>query len=179
MSASATAAGTTNRVWWRLAPPVRKAVVVLHVITSVALLGELWGLVVLNLAATLTSEADLAHFAYRLMERLIFAGGAPLSLTGLASGVVLALSSPWGLLRHYWVLVKLVLLVAVILTGMLLFTPGDLADATQNGSRPASWQWQQVALIAGGVVMLVVSTALAVVKPRGRLPWARQPRPLP
>lgn len=107
MSASATAVGSTNHVRWRLARPVRKAVVVLHVVTSVALLGEMWGLVVLNLTATLTSDTELAHSAYRLMERLIFGGGVPLSLTGLATGVVLALSSPWGLLRHYWVFLKL------------------------------------------------------------------------
>lgn len=173
MSASVTAAGTQNRVRLRLAPPVRKALVVLHVVTSVALLGELWGLVVLNLTAVLTAEDQVAYVAYRLMQRLIFAGGAPLSLTALATGVVVALASPWGLLRHYWVFAKLVLLVGVVLSGMLFFTPEDLAAATRDGTRPTSWQWQQVAVVAAGVVMLVASTALAVVKPRGRLPWAR------
>lgn len=176
MSTSATAADTTNRLWWRLTPPLRKAVVVLHVVTSVALLGELWGLVMLNLTATLTTEVKLAHFAYRLMERLIFAGGAPLSITGLASGVVLALSSPWGLLRHNWVFVKLVLLVAVILTGMLLFTPGRPRGRHAERLTPDAVAVAAGALIAGGVAMLVVSTTLAVVKPRGRLPWSRRAR---
>ncbi|HEX6444096.1 MAG TPA: hypothetical protein VF053_03335 [Streptosporangiales bacterium] len=175
MSAAASARGV-NRVWWRLPAPVRRAVLVLHVVVSAALLGELWGLVVLNLTATLTAETELAHSAYRLMEQLIFEGGAPLSLTGLATGVVLALSSPWGLLRNYWVFAKLLLLVGVILGGVLFFTPADLADATRDGAAPAARQWQQVAVVASGVVMLVVATALSVLKPRGRLPWARRTR---
>lgn len=174
MSASASAARAANRVWWRPAAPIRKAVLVVHVIASVALLGELWVLVVLNLTATLTTDADLAHFAYRLMNRLIFTGGAPLGLTGLATGVVLAVSSPWGLVRHYWVFVKLLLLVAVVVGGILLFTPADLADATQDGIAPVSRQWQQVAVVGCGVAMLAAATALSVLKPRARLPWARR-----
>ncbi|MCA2224113.1 hypothetical protein [Nonomuraea aurantiaca] len=41
--------GITHRV---AQPRVRKGVLVVHVIASVALLGEVWGLVVLNTVAT-------------------------------------------------------------------------------------------------------------------------------
>ncbi|MGI5201951.1 hypothetical protein ACQEU6_10265 [Spirillospora sp. CA-108201] len=58
--------------WWRPGPPVRKTVTVVHVVASVALLGEVWGLVLLNLTATLTADRVLAHSAYRLMGVLVF-----------------------------------------------------------------------------------------------------------
>ncbi|MEV3925116.1 hypothetical protein [Actinomadura coerulea] len=156
--------------WWRPRPPVRKTITAVHVVASVALLGEVWGLVLINLTATLTADATLAHSAYRLMSVLVFGGGVPLSLTALATGVALATGGPWGLARHYWVLAKLVLLVLVILAGMLLFTPEAMADATAGGAAPAAGrQWGQVAVVSCQLLMLLTATALSVFKPRGRV----------
>ena len=42
----------------------------------------------------------------------------PLALAALVTGVVSALGTTWGLLRHYWVVTKLV--VVVIATVVLL-----------------------------------------------------------
>ncbi|MEV4081802.1 hypothetical protein AB0J43_16175 [Nonomuraea fuscirosea] len=56
---------------------MRKTIVVIHVIASVALVGEVWGLVVLNTAATLANDPALTHSAYRMMSPLVFAGGIP------------------------------------------------------------------------------------------------------
>lgn len=74
-------------------PRARKTVLVIHIVASVALAGEVWGLVVLNTAAALTGDAALAHSAYRLMPALVFAGGIPLSMTALVTGLVLGLMS--------------------------------------------------------------------------------------
>jgi hypothetical protein len=147
---------------------VRKTVLVLHIISSVALVGEVWVLVVLNLFALLTDDLGLAHAAYRLMDTLVFAGGIPLSLTALISGVVLALSTRWGLVRHYWVFTKLLLLIATILVGMLLFNPAGLATAVEGASRPVTRQWGQVAAVGTQLVMLITATVLSVFKP-----WSR------
>ncbi|MEU7741319.1 hypothetical protein [Nonomuraea sp. NPDC049158] len=159
--------GITNRV---TQPRVRKGVLVVHVIASVALLGEVWGLVVLNTVATVTDDLGLAHAAYRLMPSLVFAGGIPLSLTALATGITLALTSHWGLARHYWVLAKLVLLVSVICLGMFLFDPEGMAAATAGATRPVEGrQWGQVAVLGGQLAMLLTATTLSVLKPRGRV----------
>jgi hypothetical protein len=39
----------------------------------------------------------------------------PLSLGALASGIVQSIGTKWGLVRHYWVLVKLLLTIAAAL----------------------------------------------------------------
>lgn len=148
----------------------RRIVLVVHIASSVALMGEVWVLVVLNLRATLTADPVLARSAYTLMETLIFAGGIPLSLISLASGITLALTSKWGLLRHYWVFTKLLLQIAVILVGMLVFDPAGLAAA---GAAPPASQWTQVAVVSSQLVMLLTATILSVFKPRGRMPSAR------
>ncbi|KAB8196649.1 hypothetical protein FH608_008030 [Nonomuraea phyllanthi] len=151
-------------------PRIRKTVMVIHVITSVALLGEVWGLVVLNTAAVLTKDTDLAHAAYRLMPNLIFAGGIPLSLTALATGIALGLTSHWGLFRHYWVTVKLGLLVAVICVGIFLFDPEGMAAATAGDAPvPGARGWGQIAALGTQIAMLVTATTLSVFKPRRKL----------
>ncbi|MFI7615990.1 hypothetical protein ACIBP6_32695 [Nonomuraea terrae] len=154
-------------------PRIRKTILVIHVIASVALLGEVWALTVLNTAAALTEDTGLAHAAYGLMPALVFAGGMPLSLVALATGVVLGLTSRWGVFRHLWVAAKFVLLVGVICLGMFLFDPEGMTAATAGGRAAGdARQWGQVAVPAAQAVLLVTATALSVFKPR------RRPRPV-
>ncbi|MBF8194547.1 hypothetical protein ITP53_54635 [Nonomuraea sp. K274] len=151
-------------------PTIRKTVVVIHVIASVALLGEVWGLVVLNTTAALANDPELAHAAYRLMPALVFGGGIPLSLTALATGITLGLTSHWGLFRYYWVTAKLVLLVVVICVGMLLFDPEGMAAATEGGiAAGPGRQWGQVAALGTQIALLMTATTLSVFKPRRKL----------
>lgn len=152
---------------------LRRALVAVHIIGSVALLGEVWVLVALNLYATATIDDDreLAGSAYRLMEVLVFAGGIPLSMLALVTGVTLALTSHWGLMRHYWVFGKLLLLIVVILCGMLLFQPAPTAAAVADGSISDGQQVRQVAVVAAQLIMLGTATVLAVFKPRRRIGW--------
>ncbi|WP_119727538.1 hypothetical protein [Thermomonospora amylolytica] len=156
----------------RLTPRARKALLLTHVLASVALVGEVWALVVLNLTATLTGDPGLAEYAYRLQTPLVFAGGIPLSMISLASGITLGLGTHWGVLRHVWVAVKLLLLVATILVGALLSDPEALAAAAEVTARR---QWEQNAEVAVQFAMLLAATALSIYKPRGRLP-RRRPR---
>ncbi|TMR98748.1 hypothetical protein [Nonomuraea basaltis] len=151
-------------------PGIRKTVLVIHIVVSVALVGEVWGLVALNTAAALTKDLELAHAAYRLMPILVFAGGIPLSVTALITGITLGLGSHWGLFRYYWIVIKLVLLVAVICLGMFLFDPEGMAAATEGARQAvATRQWSQVAVLCGQIAMLLIATVLSVFKPRWKL----------
>lgn len=155
----------------RLRPRARKTITVVHIIASVSLLGEVWALVALNLYSTLAADTELAHAAYRLMAVLVFAGGIPLSMTALATGITLALGSHWGLARHYWVFGKLLLLIAVICLGMFLFQPSVVAAAFEAGSPSDGQQWRQVCVVAAQLLLLVTATTLSVFKPKGRIGW--------
>jgi uncharacterized membrane protein SirB2 len=84
--------------------------------------------------------------------------GIPLSFLALLTGIALGLGTPWGVLRHGWVIAKLVLIVTVIVVGATVLRP-VLDDESDPGS---------AALIAGAaydVAALTVATALAVFKP--------------
>ncbi|NGN69596.1 hypothetical protein G5C51_37640 [Streptomyces sp. A7024] len=163
------------RTSWRMRPTTRKLVLTLHVIASVALLGEVWGLTALNLYVTTSGgmDEDTARTAYDLMTVLVFAGGMPLSLTALATGILLGLGTKWGVTLHFWTFAKLVLNVSVIVIGITLFQPEAMAAAYENGTHTTGQQWSNVAAVGGQLAMLIAATALSVYKPKGRLRRAR------
>lgn len=149
---------------FRLAPPTRKAIVVLHVISSVAIMGQVWVNAVLAVIAMRAPGS--ARAAYSFMQDLVFASAAPLSVLSLFSGVVLGLGTKWGVLRFRWVAAKLVLLLLVVLAGITI--QGTLLDQLIATPSPTA-QVANLAVTAGQLVLLAVATWLSVFKPGGRI----------
>lgn len=148
----------------RLKPTTRRAVLAAHIIAGVGLLGDLAAVLAINVRAAGTGDADLAAASYDLLAMFTMFFGIPLSLTALGTGILLGVSSHWGIARHAWVLAKLALLVGVILVGALVLGPGT--DAMRSGDGGA-----EARLIAGSaydVVALTLATGLSVFKPRRR-----------
>jgi uncharacterized membrane protein len=160
----------------RLSSRARKAVLVAHVISSVALVGSSAGVLVIALSAAATDESVAAHALYVSLRTAVFALAVPLSFIALGSGIVLGLGTKWGVLRHRWVTAKLVLLVVIILTGALVVRPSmDHVIAATAAPAPAakadlgSSQWQPVLAAASNIVLAAVAAGLAIFKPGGRL----------
>ncbi len=126
-------------------------------------------------AATAPSPA-FALACYAMMERI---GGAVIpgfAVATLMTGIVLSVASPWRLLQHWWVIVKLVFAMAVIVTGVAL--TGDWvqqaaayaarAPGAEGGSTGSSAAWL---VVAGSVVHLLflwAATTISVNKPWGK-----------
>jgi hypothetical protein len=88
--------------------------------------------------------------------------------------------TPWGLIRHYWVLLKLVL--TSIATFLLIehITPADiLSNAAAPGTLSAHdrVRTQILAYACGGLVVVATSMTLGVFKPRGLTRPGHRPRP--
>ncbi|MFG1702629.1 hypothetical protein ACFLIM_05495 [Nonomuraea sp. M3C6] len=125
----------------------------------------------------MTSE-DVATVrgGYLAMELTVSYVIVPLAFAALVTGVVQALGTPWGLLRHYWVLVKLLLTVVATvvllaetktISAMAEYASSDADPRALPGSLPHS---------VGGLVVLLTITMLSVVKPQGLTPygWRKQ-----
>ena len=145
----------------RLAPGTRRALLVVHIIAAVALLGASASVVLLGVTGARTDDPELAAAAFRFASTSGLVFGIPLSFTALFSGLALALGGKWGLLRYPWVTIKLGLLIATILSGALVIGPSadHLMDHPTDGA---------ALLIAGAafnVAALVISTGLSVYKP--------------
>jgi hypothetical protein len=102
----------------------------------------------------------------------------PLAAASLLSGIVQSLGTAWGLFRYYWVVVKLFLTVLAILV-LLRYaqTVSDFADAAAATDRIDLDGLRSYLLHSvGGVLVLLMTTVLAVYKPRGTTPygWRKQ-----
>ncbi len=102
----------------------------------------------------------------------------PLALASLATGIVQSLGTTWGLFRHYWVLVKLVVsTVATVVLLLQVTTIDRLADAAARGPlardelRPD--RTSMVVHAGIGLLVLAVPMVLSIFKPRGVTPFGR------
>ncbi|HEV7451840.1 MAG TPA: hypothetical protein VGO16_10725 [Pseudonocardiaceae bacterium] len=157
---------------FRLAPRTRKVIVVLHVISSVAILGQVWVNAVLAVIAIRTPGG--ARAAYSFMQDLVYTSAAPLSVLSLVSGAVLGLGTKWGVLRFRWVTAKLVLLLVVVLTGITI--QGPLLEHLIAAPSPTA-QAANLATTGAQLVLLAVATWLSVFKPGGRIRRINHDRP--
>jgi hypothetical protein len=164
-------AGLSDARSWRLRPQLRKSLLVAHIASAGAWLGIDVVMGILVFTALRGDDATRA-LCYRALE--LFAGW-PLIATGLAclaSGVLLGLGTVYGLVRYWWVAIKLALNLILVALVPLALRP-EVAEMAEQGRRFASGL--PVALAPGNLLFppivspsaLVVAMILAVFKPWG------------
>lgn len=153
----------------RLPRNARHFLLTAHVVTSVGWLGVAYALLVMALTAQASDNPATRATTYTLMLSFDDAAMLPLGLAALVTGVILGLGSHWGLLRHWWVAVKLVLNVAVLVVPMLTRHPAlvDAVDAARAGLLTDPAQQVLDGSIAS-VIVLTAATVLSVYKPWGK-----------
>jgi hypothetical protein len=159
-----------------MSPRLRKFVLTAHVATSVGWLGAVVAYIALDVAAVARQDVQTVRAASFAMELLVWYIIVPLALASVLVGIVNALGTSWGLFRHYWVVVKLLL--TVVATVVLLVetqTIGSLADMAASGADPRDLPGSLPHSI-GGLVVLVITTILSVYKPRGITPYGWRKR---
>lgn len=157
----------TTRPPRRLAPPWRKLLLTVHVISSVGLLGADAAVLALGIAGWYGTDPLTVYPAAHLLGELLV---LPSALLALASGVALGLLTPWGLVRHWWVLIKLALTVGgtALAIFVLLPTLGSAAAAAL-AHQPIDEEFGLVKDSGGASGVLVVTVLLSLYKPFGRL----------
>ena len=153
-----------------LAAPWRKLLLALHVLTSVAFPGAVAGFLALAVVGATNNDPSVVRAVYVGMAVVTWDVIVPLAAASLVIGVAASLGTPWGLLRYYWLIVKLVLtLVAVAVLMLQTGTIDMLSEAALRGDLSAM-NGPRMGMIlhgAGGFVVLAVATVLSIYKPRG------------
>ena len=151
---------------------LRKGLLVLHIAVSVGWIGAAVTFLVVAVALAQGGNRELEQGAMAVLELIGWNVLVPLSLASLVTGIVQSLATPWGLIRHYWVLVKLLITVvatAVLLVFMQSFGHGGAgAEAGLHGGGQGS---SSILHASGGLVLLVLALLLSVYKPRGLTGW--------
>lgn len=160
-----------------LSSALRKFLLTLHMMSSLGWAGSVAVFVVLDIGALTGNDPRLGHLLWLALEATIWSLLVPLAFAALVTGVLLALGTTWGLFRHYWVLFKLVLtliatVVLVLYSRTIDTVAGMAADPGMAGMEPPS------ALLhtGGGLVVLLLTTILAIYKPRGMTRYGQRKR---
>ena len=118
--------------------------------------------------------------AYLAMEWTASFVIVPLAFATLLSGLVMSLGTRWGLFRHYWTLISLLLIVfaTIVLlaeTRTISYFAARAADPT-TASNDLRALGSTLIHSVGGMVILLVNMWLNMYKPRGPTPyeWRKQ-----
>jgi hypothetical protein len=161
-----------------MSPGLRKFVLTVHLTVSVGWIGAVVAYLALGVSAVTSRDVQTVRAARIAMEVTGWYAIVPLALAALLTGIVMALGTPWGLFRHYWVLISLGLTVfSIVILLLHMPTVSDMADLAQavNDTELAGLGGDLLHPGVGLLVLLVI-TGLNVYKPRGLTPygWRQQ-----
>ena len=156
-----------------VAPGVRKFALTLHIVASVGWIGIVAGFLALAIAGLVSPDPNLVLASYFAMDFVYRAVVIPLGLASLTTGLVSSLVTDWGLVRHYWVVVKLLLTTPAVVLMLVHIEPvrraARAAAATiLAGEDLSGLRLQLVAEASAALIVLLVATAFSTYKPRGK-----------
>jgi uncharacterized membrane protein len=155
---------------------LRKTVLTVHLVVSVGWIGAALAYLALGLAAASTDEPEVIRASWSSMALTGWLVLVPLALAAFTTGVLLALGTPWGLLRHWWVVFSLVL-TALSVVVLVLHMPTVSAQAElarRLGDAELARLGGDLLHTSSGLVVLLGITVLNVFKPRGTTPYGRR-----
>jgi hypothetical protein len=161
-----------------MTPRLRKFALTAHLTFSVGWIGAVIAYLALVVAAMTSQDSRTLHAVWIAKELIGWYVIVPLALAALLTGLVMALGTPWGLFRHYWVLLSLVLTIlasVVLLVHMqtVSYVAGLAAETPSAavGGLPGEFVHAGV-----GMLVLLVIQMLNMYKPRGMTPygWRKQ-----
>jgi len=159
-------------------PGLRKFVLTAHLSVSVGWIGAVAAYLGLGISAVASPDEQTIRTAWIAMELIGWFVIVPLAVTALLSGLIMSLITPWGLFRHYWVLIALVLtILATVILLVHMPTVSSLADVARAADGAALRQLGGDLLHPGlGLMVLLAIMVLNVYKPRGltRYGWRMQ-----
>jgi hypothetical protein len=150
-------------------PALRKAALAIHLTVSVGWIGGVVAYIALGLWAITTTDDQSIRAAWAAMDTIGWYAIVPLAVAALATGLLMASGTRWGLFRHYWVIISLILtLIAVVV--LLLHMP----DVTATAEFAANASGDQLTDLGGdlahptiGLALLLVVQTLNLYKPKG------------
>jgi len=163
-----------------LTPGSRKLMLAAHLTCSVGWLGAVAAYLALDITVATSADPQVVRAAWIAMGLVTSLTIVPLAVASLLTGLVMSLGTKWGLIRHWWVLISLLLTVFALL--ILLSESGVIGSVAGIAAAPTTSDERLLALPStlphslGGLMVLLVVQVLNVYKPQGLTPygWRKQ-----
>lgn len=157
-----------------ITPRLNKLLLTTHIVFSVGWLGAVAVFLALAITGLTSQNILMARSCFLAMELTTWIIIVPFCLTTLFTGIIQAVITKWGLLNHYWIVVKLFLTIVSTLLLFLHIEPIEyMAHTAADPSFSNSQHFQQIinliAKAGAAVLVLVVITTISVYKPWGRI----------
>lgn len=157
---------------------LRKLALIVHLTASVGWIGAVIAYLALGVSAASSQDLQTVRSAWIGMEMTGWYVIVPLAFASLLTGLAMSLGTPWGLFRHYWVLITLGLTIfcIVILLSHMRSVTAAAEMARADGGAHLVGRGGDLLHPGLGLVVLLVIMALNVYKPRGLTPygWRKQ-----
>lgn len=157
----------------RLGARPRKAVLLLHILSAAMWFGIDLALGILAVIALVTDDPQTAGIAVRAIEMFAVWPMFGASIGCLVSGVVLGIGSKYGLVRYWWVGVKLV--INIMMSALIAFSlrPGidnaaSIGERLMAGDPTATLPGNLLGPVIVAPTLLLTAYLLSVFKPWGR-----------
>ena len=157
---------------WRLGARTRKGVLAVHIVSAGVWIGIDVVMAVFIFTALLANDDDTKALCFQALALFAVWSLLTAGLVCLVSGVVLGLGTKHGLVRYWWVAIKLVL--NILLTALVpIALQPEVSRAAEQGWRFAAGE--QGSLVVGNLIFppivsptaLLIAVVLAVFKPWG------------
>jgi hypothetical protein len=155
-------------------PGLRRLTLTTHVTSSVGWVGAVIAFLALAVIGLTSQNEATVRGVYLVMAPAAWFVLVPLAHAALLTGIALSLGTTWGLIRHYWVVLKLGItsfctLILMIYMGTFRQMAGVAADPIVELGLVRNPSPMVHAILA--LILLLMATILAVYKPFGMTPY--------
>lgn len=155
-----------------MTPRLSKFMLTVHITFSVAWFGTVAAFLALAIAG-LTGNEQVVRACYIGMDLIAWFVIIPFCLCSLITGLIQALGTQWGLFKHYWIVVKLVLTVIATIVLLVHMQPISYLSKVALESPPLSelrdLRIQLIADAGAATFVLLATTTVSVYKPWGKI----------
>ena len=160
-----------------MTPALRRFTFTIHITCSIGWVGACLAFLALAVIGFTSDDPLKVRGAYLLMAPAAWFVLVPLAHASLLSGIALSLGTTWGLLRYYWVVVKLG--ITVFATVILLIYMGTFRQMAGVAADPV----MDLAVVRNAspivhailaLVLLLTATVLGVYKPFGMTDFGKR-----
>jgi hypothetical protein len=154
-----------------ISPGARRLLVAVHVTCSIGWVGVVLAYIVLGIAAE-RGDPETLTGAWIAMEVLGWHVLLPLAVNSWGTGILLALGTKWGFLRHYWVVASLAATsLALCLMAVHLPRVSAIADTVRAADPPTKDYGGDLVHSVLALALLLAVQYLNVYKPAGLTPY--------
>jgi hypothetical protein len=161
-------------------PGLRKFALATHLTASIGWVGAVVAYLALDVTVATSQDPPVLRAAWLAMGLIAAWAIVPLAVAALLTGLVMSLGTKWGLFRHWWVVISLLL--TLVATIVLLQEAGVISHSAAIAADPTTSDDELRAIpttlphSVGGLVVLLVVQVLNVYKPQGmtRYGWRKQ-----